>query len=58
MNDPPAAALSDFEFLVFGARFFAENRTGFESIFNEYEAKGEDPKAAMCFVWHVEAKEG
>lgn len=51
-----AAALFSFESLRSEHDFLAEGRKGFGAVFAEYEAKGQDPREAMCFVWYVEAE--
>lgn len=52
-----AAALSGFESLRSEHDFLAEGRKGFGTVFAEYEAKGQDPRQAMCFVWYAEAED-
>jgi hypothetical protein len=47
------AAQSAFQALKARFDFIAEGRSSFGKTFEEFEAAGDDPDDAMCFVWYV-----
>lgn len=48
-----AVALASFSAVKSECDFLEEGRKAFGDIFLEYDATGESPESAMCFVWYL-----